>query len=194
MRHGWSIGLVFVLLMGCAKEKEKVSGWATFPVTLYTDPAMVATEELRGDFLEAMAYWEAHAGRRLFDYRGDWAGGSPYSGSPQRPSGIHANVIFFQNPWPFEANTAGMTTSVSSSSGLVGSMIMINPAVQVCSGECHGEWSRTSQRKLLAHELGHFIGLPHTQDPANIMYPSLAPGGSLQGTAVDARALQQVMN
>ena len=29
--------------------------------------------------------------------------------------------------------------------------------------------------KIMTHELGHSIGLPHTNDRTNIMYPSMTP-------------------
>ncbi len=33
----------------------------------------------------------------------------------------------------------------------------------------------------LAHELGHYLGLPHVDDPRNLMYPTVPNGGWLSG-------------
>jgi hypothetical protein len=194
IRHGWLVViLVFSVLTGCAKEKQSSSGWPSFPVSIYTDPQVVATNANLEDFYAAMEFWEAGAGRKLFDYKGDWTGSQPFSGSPGHPVGIQANVVLFQSPWPFGANTAGMTTVESSDGAYKGAVVMINPDIPVCTGDCSGEYSRTSEQKLLAHELGHFLGLQHTQDPQDIMYPSLAPGGSLQAVSVNKAALSQVV-
>ncbi len=194
--HGRHIALILCLffLSACAKEKQKKTGWSSFPVTIYTDPAVVSNNANKADFIAAMDFWEEKAGRTLFDYKGDWTGSAPFEGSPDKPSAIFANVIFFLNPWPFSGNTAGQTTLLSSEHGWEGSIIMLNPNIPLCSGNCEGESFRTSKQKLLAHELGHFLGLGHNQqNEEDIMYPSLAPGGSLANASVDIATLGQIV-
>jgi hypothetical protein len=193
MRHGWQIALLFIGLVGCAKEKQQGSGWVSLPVAIYTDPLIGSTQDGRSDFYAAMGFWESRAGKKIFDYKGDWTGDQkPYTGNASKPDGILANVAFFQNPWPFAGNTAGMTTVITSNGTYQGAVIMLNPSIPLCSGNCWGDSFRTSRQRLLAHEMGHFIGLSHSADASNIMYSSLSPGGSLESDGVDTAALKAV--
>jgi hypothetical protein len=41
-------------------------------------------------------------------------------------------------------------------------------------------WGLTWER-LVVHELGHVLGLGHVDDPAQVMYPELLPGGGILG-------------
>jgi hypothetical protein len=154
---------------------------------------VVASDANLEDFQAAMGFWEENTGRKLFDYKGNWTGGQPFSGNPGAPSAIVSNVVMFQSPWPFAANTAGMTTVEASDGEFQAAVVMLNPNIPVCTGDCSGDYSRTSEQKLMAHELGHFLGLQHVQDPSNIMYPTLNPGGSLQSEAVSSSQLSQVV-
>ena len=196
MRHGWQVIVLSLLLLGCAKEQEKsASGWTQFPVAIYTDEQIGSTEEGRSDFLAALGYWEASAGRTLFEYKGVWnPGEAPYNGDITRPSSIKANTLFFQNPWPYDANVAGMTTILSTNGKFNGALIALNPRLELCSGNCAGENFRTSRQRLIAHEIGHFIGLTHTEEFGNIMYPSLNPGGSLAQDKVNVSALRSAID
>ena len=72
-------------------------------------------------------------------------------------------------------------------------MIMINPDVPFCSGDCVGQYYANSARKNLAHELGHFIGLQHISDVNNVMYPVLQPGGTLDSVSIDQTALAELI-
>ena len=180
MRHGWLLGLGVLLLVGCAKEKDSGSGWSSFPVAIYSD-ATISTDQNRADLYAAFSFWESKVGRQLFDYKGTWTGGAPYTGSAASPGSITANVIFFQNPWPFGATVAGQTTLIQRDGEFRGAIVMLNEGISRCNGNCQGETVRISQQKLMAHELGHFLGLGHSAAASDIMYPSISPGGSLAG-------------
>lgn len=193
--QGRQIGSLFVLLFVLTACGQGGPGWGTFPVTLYGDPSLLSSTDAASDFNDAMTFWEKKSGKQLFDYRGQWSGSTPYTGNPTAPNEIAANVIFYQNPWPFGGNIVGQTTTVSSGAGQIqAGIIMINPDTSFCGGDCAGQYNRTSRRKAFTHELGHFIGLTHVQDPTNIMYPELMPGGSLNTVAIDDSTLKTLTN
>jgi hypothetical protein len=162
------------------------NGWNSFPVPIYVDQSLTSSSTFEADFKEAMSFWETKAGKKLFDYKGAYTGASnPYVGSPSNPDTVTTNVVFFQSPWPFASSIVGQTMVTSASTTIQAAMIMINPTTNFCSGDCNGQYNLTSERKVLAHELGHFLGLQHATDQENLMFPESLPGGSLKTVTID---------
>lgn len=169
--------------------------WRSFPVEIYADPALLTTTAVRNDLYQAMSFWEDRAGKKLFDFRGAWGGQNPpYTGSATSPSAVLGNVIFFQNPWSFGSNVAGETVVISLSNKITNAIVMINPNMNVCYGTCTGASNATSDVKVITHELGHFLGLQHSSDTKNIMYPTIQAGASLSGVTIDSDAFQTLTN
>ena len=196
MRHGWQFVFLIVsavALTGCGnKNKTDSTGparWQSFPVAIYTDPAIVSNAQSQADFQDAMSFWEEKIGKKIFDYKGNWSG-QTYTGG----NAITENALYASTPWSYASNIAAQTTVLSQQSQIQGAVIMVNPNTSFCGGDCTGNNSSTSMRKVFAHELGHFIGLGHVQDTANIMYPDALPGGSLNGLTVSAAELLPLVN
>lgn len=186
--------LTFTLVAACGTKQKDRSGvrrWASFPVPIYADSDVDGDAAKRADLMSAMSFWEQRAGRRLFDYRGAMNERSAYAGSPGSPTAIHANVFFVLNPWEYSTNVAAQTMVLSSGEQIVGSIVMVNPDITVCPGQCAGA---PSQLKIFAHELGHFLGLGHAASTSDLMYPEALPGSDLSSVTVDAGALMALTN
>lgn len=169
--------------------------WANFPVELNAAGGIADDADTSADLMDAMAFWENKAGKRLFDYKGLWNGATPpIDGTLENPSAIYANVIFFQSPWTYGDNVKGKTAAFSTENVRYHSFIMLNPSGPYCHGDCAtaADDGRISMRKLLAHELGHFLGLPHVDDAENIMYPDIQAGGDLSHVTIDAERFRNL--
>ncbi len=187
-RFGSLLLVVFVSACGAPH-----AGWKDLPVPIYADAKLTGSSGMMSDLKDAFAFWDAKAGRQVFEFRGEWKGGQPYAGDPTKPSEILGNVIFFANPWPYAANFVGMTTVQNSSEGTEAAMVMINGTTSFCNGDCEKDYFQISSRKTLAHELGHFIGMDHNRNKGDIMYPDAQPGGQIDHLTIDIEALKKIL-
>lgn len=188
-------------LAGCGKDRktEAAEGttfrWASFPVDLYADAAILNDADAEADLRDAMSFWETRAGKPLFRLNGEWTSGPAFSGSAGNPDEIFTNIIFFQNPWPFDSGIAGQTILHSEDGITQKAIILLNQGTTVCLRDCSqpGDSSKTSFRKLVAHELGHFIGFSHTSDAKDVMFPEIQTGGTLDDLQINAATLQHLV-
>jgi hypothetical protein len=162
-------------------------------VAISADPAITASPTALADLNAAMAFWENRAGRKLFDFRRDWSGPlPPFSGNPGKPDTLFGNVIYLERSWPFAQNIAAQTIVFSSDHSLLSSVIMIHADMNLCEGDCAASFG-TSERKVFAHELGHFLGLQHNSNISDIMYPEVQPGSALDSVQIDTATFQQLV-
>lgn len=196
------LGLLLAVLTGCGGDKQDSpplgSGelrWSNFPVSLQADATILQDPDALQDLQDALIFWQEKAGKPLFTLLGPYTS-APYVGDPSDPASLAGNGIFFLSPWPFESGVAGRTLVFSTGTLITASAIALNPATDLCTGDCtaSGDQQRTSRRRLLAHELGHFLGFNHNDDRGNIMYPAILPGGGLSSMSVDTELLIKLTN
>ena len=194
--------LALLIFAGCGSDEQRTTAglgsgqlkWSSLPVSLRADSALHDGGPADEDLLAAVAFWETKAGKNLFTI-GTWPNGqAPYTGASSDPDDLLDNAIFFLSPWPFDGRIAGKTTIHSTNSAIQKAVIFLNSDTALCAGNCaeSGDDLRTSRRRLLAHEMGHFLGFAHVNDRENIMYPEIVPGGSLDDRSVDLPLLQKL--
>lgn len=191
------VALFALHLVGCGKDPTSEGGaaagtirWQSFPVEIQLESSLYQDNDFRADLQEASSYWEQRAGKSLFVYRESSASPSAaYTGNILDPDSVRFNMIFFVSPWPLDANVAGNTLVRSFDGKIEGAYIMLNGESSFCGGDCTG-LTGLSRRKLLAHELGHLIGLDHTPVRENMMFPEILEGAELDSLQVDVSRLQ----
>lgn len=157
--------------------------WLQFPVDIYVEDRIV-NSPAEADVLAALAFWEAKTSRKLFNYRG--AVSSPVSGGRNlvNPMAAPVNQAFFQSPWPYENNMLALNMRVEQNGAIQRSLITINDNYLFCYGECTND-PAVGFRKVLTHELGHFLGFDHHASPRNVMYAFYQPSVGMAEYEVD---------
>lgn len=208
--------LLVPFLQACGKEEITSSAalgsgdlkWSGFPVPLRVDKAfMDEDKEVDADIRAAVAFWEEKAGRKnLFYYDSNpekvWNENyMPYSGDVTNPTTIFENVIMkFPGSWPFknESDVAAKTLVMSTGNEITRALVLLNSEKELCGGgqDCLVILNEPgiNRRNLIAHELGHFLGLGHDTDKQNMMFPSIQRGISLDAHTVNQAILDKVTN
>lgn len=144
----------------------KGSFWRTFPIPLKlqianSDSRYGLTEQA---LVDAIDEWQKHSDIQLWDYQ---AGGFSASAN---------NVIRWSNN--FEKETGYSVNSTMAITVRYSSPPLLQRTEIIINGQYSGLEDLDDLRKILIHELGHTIGLDHSQVYGSLMYRSLALGGS----------------
>jgi hypothetical protein len=157
---------------------ERISWKGQLPISFYLHESIPA--EYTSAIERAMTTWEKAAGRRLFSivsYR--------YSG-PLQPRQDGMNVIYWMNSW--EANRPseqGRTSVYWVGNQIKETDVRINAynftyyTTSPSNMAPQNQFSFTRAihlDSLMIHELGHVLGLKHTDDPPSVMATYLAMG------------------
>lgn len=142
------------------------SFWRTFPIPLKlqiasNDSRFSITEQALVDAIEE---WQKHSQIKLWDYQ--------EGGTSARAN----NVVRWSNN--FQKETGYSATSTMAITVRYSSPPLLQRTEIIINGQYFGLANIEDLRKILIHELGHTIGLDHSQEYGSLMYSTLALGGS----------------
>ncbi|MEO1271215.1 MAG: matrixin family metalloprotease [Myxococcota bacterium] len=138
--------------------------------------------EAQATIVESFETWNHHGAALALTYGGETNDGQ-HGYSKEQPN---ANVVIWEDDhWPYDPNALAMTlTSFERTSGrLVDADIIINSADYQWATD--GASDRHDLANSLTHEVGHFIGLGHSESEHATMFPSAAPGEVLKRSLYD---------
>lgn len=181
MRVSLLISLLFLLASRAEAEgytlKRAESGallhWRQEAVTISLHASMAdrfPDGEAEAALSAAIATWsEAGAGPELI-----FAGWTEKE--PGHRRGAPSNGVYLLDPWPYEKNLLAVTVSSfdTRTGELLDADILVNGEEDICG---RGDPSRYDLSTILAHELGHLLGLGEAEmNPSATMYPRIARG------------------
>ncbi len=142
------------------------SFWRTFPIPLKLqiasgDSRFSVTEQA---LVEAIEEWQKHSEIQLWDYK---EGGS---------SAAANNVVRWSNN--FEKETGYAANSTMAITVRYSTPPLLQRTEIIINGQYFGLANLDDLRKILIHELGHTLGLDHSEEYGSLMYRSLALGGA----------------
>ncbi len=159
------------------------SFWRTFPIPLKlqiasNDSRYGLTEQA---LTEAIDEWQKHSEIQLWDYR---EGGSTAAAN---------NVIRWSNN--FEKETGYAANSTMAITVRYSSPPLLQRTEIIINGQYFGLTNIEDLRKILIHELGHTLGLDHSEEYGSLMYRTLALGDTSPSylSNDDIEGLSQVM-
>lgn len=147
-------------------DQQRVSWGASTPVVMYVDRSVPA--EYYDGIKQAADVWNRHVGRRVVVI-GGWIDSN--SGAPAQDN---QNVIYYLKTWEMErANEQARTTVYWAGDRIYEADIRLNAFNFEFFSSDEPIPGRVDIQSLVLHEMGHVLGLAHSEAPQSVMARSL---------------------
>lgn len=171
--------ILIIALVGCATpQKEPACGFKQdkfgqrvswnfdLPLVLYFGPEI--SDDMVSVFKLAMQDWNRAAGRDLIRYGGRTAAAFQQN---------KVDTVHLTNDWQFEKVQTAVTRIYYEGEQLTEADIILNGEHRkYYTGTDMPAFDEMDTYSLALHELGHSIGLVHSDDTNSVMYPYLYSG------------------
>lgn len=151
-------------------QYQRVS-WKGETIELYLDASV--PYKYVGAIESAIKTWNTALGRNLIRLNRTGSGGAAYT-----PAKDGYSKIYWMKEWdPKRPNEQARTTVYWSGSRIYEADIRINNLnFDYFTSDEETDYTKVHLESLLVHEIGHVLGLAHTDSGSSVMYPNLANG------------------
>ena len=110
------------------------------------------------------------------------------NGQPNVDS-ARVNQAFEQDQWTYSEQVLAVNIRLETVSEITKSIITVNNDYPFCYGNCPTE---VSFEKVIAHEMGHFMGLSHSEISGDLMFANYQMS-TLSSTPTDLAELRKIL-
>lgn len=179
-----SVGFAFTL------TASPMLGWDTRTLTFHLNPTNCPAD-VRSKLDEALALWNSVSGGRLTVQMGEDSAATPAqarAGTTAETPVIVCDTAFLTTFSGATSGVAGVGFNTPNGSGVITSGALALNVQPGTTGNIN-QMDSTQVKVVMAHEIGHVLGLGHSQSVASLMYYSVGTKSNLSFSEDDVNGM-----